>query len=194
MSVIWVGRFKQLTFLGPLSQSLYGFFMWFSLAWGFQSSWISDLVAKASAQERGGESKSESKWEKETISLLMIDQVTEHGSKPGNFSLILGRRGREEKDKIIPSDFLRHVTYIANFKKGTQCISHRKKSYWYMHWLSLERYPRKCWQSMIMWRGLRVRIYVIHYMLLYYLKSFNTGICYFSRWNKLGYNESFIHH
>lgn len=61
MSVIWVGRFKQLTFLGPLSQSLYGFFMWFSLAWGFQSSWISDLVAKASAQERGGESKSESK-------------------------------------------------------------------------------------------------------------------------------------
>lgn len=45
----------------------------------------------------------------------IMNQVTEHGSKPGNFSLILRQGGREEKDKILPSDFLKHFSYYCKF-------------------------------------------------------------------------------
>ena len=47
----------------------------------------------------------------------IMDQITEHGSKPGNFSLMLTQGGREKRDNIIPSDFLKHLTYIVNFLK-----------------------------------------------------------------------------
>lgn len=45
----------------------------------------------------------------------VMDQITEHGSKPGNFSLILGQGDREEKDKILPSDVLEHFIYYCKF-------------------------------------------------------------------------------
>lgn len=37
----------------------------------------------------------------------VMDQVTEHGSKPRDFSLILGQRGREKEDKNYTIDFLK---------------------------------------------------------------------------------------
>lgn len=40
----------------------------------------------------------------------VMDQVTEHGPKPGNFPLMLGR---EKKDKIMPSDFLKPFAYTV---------------------------------------------------------------------------------
>lgn len=46
LSVTWVGRIELLTFLGPFSLSLCGSFLRFSLAWCFQNSWISYLVAR----------------------------------------------------------------------------------------------------------------------------------------------------
>lgn len=73
----------------------------------------------------------------------VIDQVTEHGPESRNFPLMLGR---EKKDKIMPSDFLKPFTYtvLQTFLKGKkEYIWHwKKKGHWYIHRISLEEYPR----------------------------------------------------
>lgn len=68
-----------------------------------------------------------------------MKQATEHGSIPGNPSLMLGQEGRGKKDKIISSDFLKYFT-TANFLKAQNSVY--DIGYWYMHRLSLEGYSR----------------------------------------------------
>lgn len=96
----------------------------------------------------------------------IMEQAAEHGSKPGNPSLMLRQEGRGEKDKIIP-DFLKYFT-TANFWK----VQNRLYGigYWYMYSLSLEGYWRNWWQGVIKWRGLRVAF------ILYHICFCTTGI------------------
>ena len=96
----------------------------------------------------------------------IMKQAAEHGSKPGNSSLMLRQEGRGEKDKIIP-DFLKYFT-TANFWK----VQNRLYGigYWYMYSLSLEGYWRNWWQGVIMWKRLRVAF------ILYHICFCTTGI------------------
>lgn len=96
----------------------------------------------------------------------IMEQAAEHGSKPGNSSLMLRQEGRGEKDKIIP-DFLKYFT-TANFWK----VQNRLYGigYCYMYSLSLEGYWRNWWQGVIMWKRLRVAF------ILYHICFCTTGI------------------